>query len=204
MKNLIAVTLLVAAMATSASAQVLQNAAKRNDTNGPIGTAVSPLVNPFAKTGDAVLTGDPIADLHSAIQRGGAKLILHLKQSYAIASSTNASGSADKTSANCTRALVPIVDLVVNGPKADTVPAGDPMAMTPEEVAMVSTSEPEGIIVKVEKLRILRLTLTSPALNDACGALVQDEVKNAQNLIGKITSLITGAGLAGITGGLIP
>lgn len=60
------------------------------------------------------------------------------------------------------------------------------------------TGEPEGIIVKVEKLRILRLVLTSPALNNACGALVQDEVKNGQNLIGKITSLITGAGLAGI------
>jgi hypothetical protein len=38
----------------------------------------------------------------------------------------------------------------------------------------------------------------SGALNQACGPLVQDEVKQAKNLIGGITSLITGAGLLGI------
>lgn len=154
----------------------------------------------IASGNDVKLTGDPIADLHAAIQKQGAKLIMHLKQSYALAMAKGASGSAaDNTSAMCTRALVPIVSLVVNGPPAGTLPSDDPMVLTTEEAKMAAdTGELEGVVVKVEKLRILRLALTSPALNDACGALVQDEVKNAQSLVGKLTSLITGAGLLGV------
>lgn len=146
------------------------------------------------------LTGDPIVDLQAAITKGGQKLILNLKQSYALAIAKNAAGaSADNTSATCTKALVPIFDLVVNGPKAGTVAADDPMALTTDEQTMASdATQPEGVVVKVQKIRILRLALQSPALNDACGALVQDEVKNAQNLIGKITSLVTGVGMVGI------
>jgi hypothetical protein len=151
---------------------------------------------PAGASSEIKLTGDPIADLHAAITKGGAKLILHLKQSYALAMAKGSSGSADNTSAMCTRALVPIVDLVVNGPKMGTLDPADSMNLTSDEVtAAADTSEPEGPIVAIEKLRILRLAVTSPALNDACGALVQDEVKNAQALVGKITSLITGVGL---------
>jgi len=70
------------------------------------------------------------------------------------------------------------------------------MALTPDEVTLASNaSELDGPIVVIEKIRILRLAIQSPALNDACGALVQDEVKNAQSLVGKVTSLITGAGI---------
>lgn len=143
-------------------------------------------------------TGDPIADLHCVIKAGGAKLIVHLKQSYALASAPGAApgSTTDNTSAMCTKAIVPIVSLVVNGPKSGTLAADDPMAFTADETALASnTSEPDGPIVIIEKLRILRLALQSPALNDACGALVQDEVKNAQSLVGKVTSLITGAGI---------
>lgn len=155
---------------------------------------------PATQDGDVALTGDPIKDLHAAIQRGGAKLIVHLKMTYALAQAKGADGApVDPTSAPCAKALVPIVDLVVNGPKAGTVDASDPMALTADEQVIASnTSEPEGIPVKIEKARIIRLALQSPALNIACGALVQDEVKQAGNLIGKITSLITGAGLVGI------
>lgn len=152
-----------------------------------------------SKLGDSgcKATGDAIADLHCVLQKGGQKLILHLKQSYALASAPGQNGAtADNTSAMCTKALVPIVDLVVNGPKAGTIAAPDPMALTPDEQALADNkAEPDGPIVVVEKLRILRLALQSPALNDACGALVQDEVKNAQSLVGKITSLVTGAGI---------
>lgn len=143
-------------------------------------------------------TGDPIADLHCVIKAGGAKLILHLKQSYALGSApgSTAGSTTDNTSAMCMKALVPIVDLVVNGPKSGTIPAGDPMALTADEAALAANaSEPDGPIVVIEKIRILRLAIQSPALNDACGALVQDEVKNAQSLVGKVTSLITGAGV---------
>lgn len=151
-------------------------------------------------TEEAPITGDPVKDLHAAIQRGGAKLIVHLKQTYALATAKGQDGApVDPTSAPCAKALVPIVDLVVNGPKPGTVPADDPMAMTEAEVAIASDpSALEGIPVKIEKARIIRLALQSPALNLACGALVQDEVKQAGNLIGKITSLITGAGIAGL------
>lgn len=154
----------------------------------------------IASGNDVKLTGDPIADLHAAIQKQGAKLIMHLKQSYALATAKGTSGSpADNTLAMCTKALVPIVSLVVNGPPAGTLDPADPMTLTAQETTMAAdTGEPEGVIVKIEKLRILRLALTSPALNDACGALVQDEVKNAQGLVGKLTSLFTGAGLVGI------
>jgi len=153
-----------------------------------------------AKLGDSgcKATGDAIADLHCVLKAGGAKLILHLKQSYALASAPGATAgtTTDNTSAMCTKALVPIVDLVVNGPKSGTIPAGDAMALTADEQTLASNAgEPDGAIVVIEKIRILRLAIQSPALNDACGALVQDEVKNAQSLVGKITSLITGAGL---------
>jgi hypothetical protein len=160
-----------------------------------------PAVTPSgSKIGDSgcKATGDPIADLHCVIKAGGAKLILHLKQSYALASAPGASSGSttDNTSAMCTKALVPIVDLVVNGPKSGTIPASDPMALTADEQALASNaSELDGPIVVIEKIRILRLAIQSPALNDACGALVQDEVKNAQSLVGKVTSLITGAGI---------
>lgn len=161
-----------------------------NATTTPSGT----------KLGDSgcKATGDPIGDLHCVIKAGGAKLILHLKQSYALSSAPGSNGavSTDNTSAMCTKALVPIVDLVVNGPKAGTLPAGDPMALTTDEITLAANpGELDGPIVVIEKIRILRLAIQSPALNDACGALVQDEVKNAQSLIGKVTSLITGAGI---------
>lgn len=156
--------------------------------------------DPVTKDGDVGLTGDPIKDLHAAIKQGGAKLIVHLKMTYALAQAKGADGApVDPTSAPCAKALVPIVDLVVNGPKAGTVDASDPMALTADEEVMASnTSEPEGIPVKIEKARIIRLALQSPALNIACGALVQDEVKQGANLIGKITGLITGAGVLSI------
>lgn len=149
------------------------------------------------KPSEAVLTGDPIADLHSAIKKGGAKLILHLKHQYALAVSPGSDGSPiDPIAAPCAKALVPIVDLVVNGPKATTVAAPDMMALSTEEQALeANTSEPDGMIVQIEKLRILRIAVQGQALTIACGPLVQDEVKQAKNLMGGITSLITGAGV---------
>ena len=153
-----------------------------------------------SKLGDSgcKATGDPIADLHCVLKAGGAKLILHLKQSYALAAApaSNGGGTVDNTSAMCTKALVPLVQLVVNGPAPGTIVAPDPMALSTDELTLAANpSELDGPIVLIEKLRILRLALQSPALNDACGALVQDEVKNVQSLTGKITSLVTGAGI---------
>lgn len=171
---------------------------------GPLGHALDKIdekrAQGVASGNDVKLTGDPVTDLHNAITKGGQKLILHLKESYALAMAKGPSGAlADNTSAMCTKALVPIVSLVVNGPPTGTLDPTDPMNLTADEQKMAAdTGEPEGPVVKIEKLRILRLALSSPALNDACGALVQDEVKNAQNLVGKITSLITGAGLLGV------
>ena len=143
------------------------------------------------------LTGDPIADLHNAIKKGGAKLIVHLKQQYALASSLGSDGTAvDPIAAPCAKALVPIVDLVINGPKPATIPAGDSMVLTTDEQTIaLNTSEPDGPIVAIEKIRILRRAIQSDSLNTACGPLVQDEVKQAKNLMGGITSLITGAGV---------
>lgn len=149
------------------------------------------------KPGELALTGDPVADLHTAIIKGGAKLIAHLKQQYALAVSLGADGAqVDPIAAPCAKALVPVVDLVINGPKAAALPAGDPMAMTAEETAIVgNTSEPDSVIVKIEKIRIMRRAIQGDALNTACGPLVQDEVKQAKNLAGGIASLITGAGV---------
>lgn len=178
--------------------------AQQPKIGGPIGRTLDKVQGiPTAPENEksVKLTGDPVADLHSAIKRGGADLILHLKQAYALAQSpVDEKGNAvDPTSAPCYRALVPLVDLVVNGPKPATIPDNDPMAFTADEqILSQDKSKLEGVLPKVEKLRILRLALQSQNLNIACGALVQDEVKNAQNLVGKIGSLITGAGLAGI------
>ena len=184
--------------------KAIQDISKRNDANAPGGTSqVGIFNNKGTEIGDTKCraTGDAVADLHCVIQAGGKKLILHLKQSYALAMGSTVSGGsadskADNTSATCTKALVPIVDLVVNGPKPGTITDTDPMALTADEkTEAANTSEPAGPIVVIEKLRILRLAIQSPALNDACGALVQDEVKQGQNLIGKLTSLITGVGI---------
>lgn len=156
-------------------------------------------VNPNASE-EPKLTGDPIADLHAVIQKGGQKLILHLKQTYALASAPGPDGAViDPVSAPCAKALVPIVDLVVNGPKMGVITAPDPMAFSADEVTMnADTSAIEGLPVKIEKLRILRISLSSPALTIACGPLVQDEVKQAKSLAGGLASLMTGAGLLGI------
>lgn len=153
----------------------------------------------ITKPGDApALTGDPVADLHNAIKKGGAKLLMHLKQQYALAISPGSDGSTqvDPIAAPCAKALVPIVDLVVNGPKATTVAPPDAMALTADEqTAAADASELDGVLVQVEKIRILRIAVQGNALTIACGPLVQDEVKQAKNLMGGITSLITGAGL---------
>lgn len=158
-------------------------------------------VNPGAAGNEEPkLTGDPIADLHSAVKKLGQKVIVHLKLTYALASAPKAGGGVvDQTSAQCAKALVPIMQLVVNGPAPGTVAADDPMALNADEQAIAAApGEPEGVPVKIEKLRILRLALSGPELNLACGALVQDEVKNGKDLAGKIISLITGAGLVGV------
>jgi len=167
--------------------------------NAPDPNAAAPTTGTTLGDSKCKATGNAIADLHCVLKAGGAKLILHLKQSYALASAPGANGGiVDNTSAMCTKAFVPIVDLVVNGPKAGTISPPDPMALTADEQALAAnTSEPDGPLVVIEKIRILRLAIQSPALNDACGALVQDEVKNAQGLVGKLTSLVTGAGMLG-------
>jgi len=161
-------------------------------------TAANLGAKPASQPGELTLTGDPVADLHAAIKKGGAKLILHLKKQYALAISPGGDGttSVDPIAAPCAKALVPIVDLVVNGPKATAVTAPDPMALTADEQSLAAnTSEPDGALVAIEKLRILRISVQSQSLTIACGPLVQDEVKQAKNLMGGITSLITGAGL---------
>lgn len=148
---------------------------------------------------DCTATGDPIIDLQCILKSGGQQLVIHLKQAYALSIATDAKGNmADETSSTCTKALVPLVELVAVGPKAGTIPDGDPMALTADEQAKVTADAKDAPIVIIEKIRILRLALQSPALNNACGALVQDEVKNAQDLVGKLTSLVTGAGIAGL------
>ena len=179
-----------------AYAQNRQPAARPTLTGNP----VVDIHNAITPPGEAKLTGDPISDLHAVIMKGGDKLIMHLKLTYALAIAPgNGNPQIDAISAPCAKALVPIVTLVVHGPPSGTVPDGDPMALSPAEVTMAAdTSEPEGLPVAIEKIRILRLSLTSPALTIACGPLVQDEVKQAQNLIGGISSLMTGAGLLAI------
>lgn len=174
----------------------------KNTNSGDTGNSGSIFAGKKIGDTNCTSTGDPTADLQCVIKAGGAKLILHLKQSYALAAAKDKNGTpADNTAATCNKALVPIVNLVVNGPQPGSIPADDPMALTSDEQTMASDpKEADGAIVVMEKTRILRLALQSPSLNDACGALVQDEVKNAQNLVGKVTSLLTGAGLTGVTG----
>jgi len=154
-------------------------------------------IKPSSAASTPALTGDPVADLHNAIKKGGSKLIIHLKQQYALASSLGSDNvMVDPIAAPCAKALVPIVDLVVNGPKAASIPATDPMALTTDEATIANNpSEPDGPAVAIEKIRILRRAVQSDSLNTACGPLVQDEVKQAKNLMGGITSLITGAGV---------
>lgn len=179
-----------------------QTPAPRPPTRGFVPTGNLPLDIQNAKqpADEPKLTGDPIADLHAVIQKGGQKLILHLKQTYALASAPGPDGAmVDPVSAPCAKALVPIVDLVVNGPKMGVIVAPDPMAFSADEATLnADASQIEGLPVKIEKLRILRISLSSPALTIACGPLVQDEVKQAKNLAGGIASLMTGAGLLGV------
>lgn len=190
----IVVALLMASPSAQAAGLVKPSGNLANDMQAVLHPGETPL-----------LTGDPVADLHSAMKKGGSKLIMHLKRQYALAIAplSDGAGPIDPIAAPCAKALVPIVDLVVNGPKATAVAAGDPMALTADEqTAAADTDQIDGIVVQVEKLRILRIAVQSPALTIACGPLVQDEVKQSKNLMGGLTSLITGTGLLAPIAGL--
>jgi hypothetical protein len=192
--KLFAVACAALSVTTAADAQI-----RKPQITGDIvkDTAANLGIKPRPPAGGVALTGDPVTDLHAAIQKGGAALILHLKQQYALAVSPGSDGSpVDPIAAPCAKALLPIVELVLNGPKATTVPATDAMAMTAaESTTAAAPGTPDGILVQIEKIRILRIAVQGQALTIACGPLVQDEVKQAQNLLGGITSLITGSGL---------
>lgn len=189
---ILAVAVALALPVTAADAQL-----RKPQITGDILKDTQANFGPKPQPGEIALTGDPVADLHTAITKGGAKLIMHLKHQYALAISPGADGTVvDPIAAPCAKALVPIVDLVVNGPKATTVAAPDPMALSADEQALAANAgEPDGILVQIEKIRILRIAVQGQALTIACGPLVQDEVKQAKNLMGGITSLITGAGV---------
>lgn len=161
------------ALSSPAFAQGIKGLAQKNDLNRPGGVASA-----TATTGSG-----PEDQIIAKINELGAKLIDDLQQAEAYASATDAAGQmADAAAAPCYSALIPVVQLVVNGPK-------------PKDGALPPPAEP-GIVTKVEKLRIIRIALQSTNLRNACAPLVQD----VQTQVGSVLGM--GAGIARIVTGL--
>ena len=106
-------------------ADAAANLAKNNDANRPAGAA-APAAPLTAATGETVmpaLTGNPLNDLYNAIQSQGDKLIADLQAALALANYQLPGGSAvtvPHRGDRDHRALIPLVQLVIDGPPAAT------------------------------------------------------------------------------------
>lgn len=163
------------------------NLAKNNDANKPQGaaSAASPL---SAATGNVALTGNPEADLFNTIQNMGTALLTDLQAASSYANApAQGGGIADPIAAPAMAAIIPLVQMIINGPPAAagaTAPAG--------------SATPPGVITVVEKVRIIRMAIESQAFKSAVAPLILDEVQNIQNLASGLVQLLSGASIAGL------
>lgn len=129
---------------------------------------------------------DPEVSLYNLIQKLGQKFLSDLKSAQAYANAKDASGNpADPLACPCLAALIPVAELVINGPP----------------VAQGATPPPAtdaGIVTELAKVRIIRLAIQSQTLKTACAPLVQDEIQNIQSFASGLLSLLQGATLTGI------
>lgn len=128
----------------------------------------------------------PEVSLYNLIQKLGQKFLADLKSAQSYANAKDANGNlADPLACPCLAALIPVAELVINGPLV-------------AQGATPPASGDAGIVTELSKVRIIRLAIQSQALKTACAPLVQDEVQNIQSFSAGLLSLLQGATLAGI------
>lgn len=174
---------------------ILDSLAKNNDANKPAGAPapVAPLAAATGATSMAALTGNPLNDLFNAITEQGDKLIADLQAALALANYQlpGSTATADPIAATAIQALIPLVQLVIDGPPA-APPAAGATAAAP------AAASAAGIMTQAEKLRIISITVQSTAFKQAVSPFVVDTVQQVQGLINGMMTLFTGAGIAGL------
>lgn len=162
------------------------------DVKADITDANGNAVDIDAKPGDAII---------ATIATQGANLIADLQAAHDLAAFTDKNGQqADYAAAQCYAALIPIVQLVVNGPpsaqaaqqqsSAAAQTAAAPTATTPQQAT--------GVVTRIEKLRIIRIAINGTPLKNSCAALVQDvqtQVANVLTGAAGIARVLSGVGL---------
>ena len=170
---------------------VLANIAKNNDVNAPAGAA--PAQNPVAAATGATampaLTGNPMTDLYNAIEAQGNELIADLQAALNLANyQIPGGGTADPIAATAIAALIPLVQLVIDGPPSVTPAAG----------AAPAPAGTPGILTEAEKIRIITITVQSTAFKQAVSPFVVDTIQQVQGLINGMMTLFTGGAIAGL------
>lgn len=140
----------------------------------------------------ASLTGNPLADLLNAITTQGNALITDLQNALNLANYQLPGGTtvADPIAATAIQALIPLVQLVINGPPAATTAGTSTTAP--------ATPAAPGIMTEAEKLRIISMTVQSTAFKQAVSPFLVDTVQQVQGLINGLMTLFTGGAIAGL------
>lgn len=138
----------------------------------------------------AALTGNPLADLLNAITTQGNTLIADLQAAENLANyQIPGGGLADPIAATAIAALIPLVQLVINGPPAAPAAAGS---------TVTAPSAVPGIMTEAEKLRIVAITVQSAAFKSAVSPFIVDTIAQVQGLINGLMTLFTGGAVAGL------
>lgn len=156
-------------------------------------TAASNVAAVTGVTPMASLTGNPIADLLNAITAQGNALIADLQTALNLANYQLPGGTAvaDPIAATAIAALIPLVQLVINGPPAATPASGATGTTTPAPAT-------PGIMTEAEKLRIVAITVQSTAFKQAVSPFIVDTVQQVQGLINGLMTVFTGGAIAGL------
>lgn len=139
------------------------------------------------------LTGNALTDLLNAITTQGNALIADLQNALNLANYQLPGGTtvADPIAATAIAALIPLVQLIINGPPAAPVTGATGTTTT------ASAATP-GIMTEAEKLRIVSITVQSTAFKQAVSPFIVDTVQQVQGLINGLMTLFTGGAIAGL------
>jgi hypothetical protein len=175
------------------AADIATDAANITSTNTTVAANVAAVATGAKPM--AALTGNPLADLLNAITAQGNTLIVDLQNALNLANYQLPGGTtvADPIAATAIQALIPLVQLVINGPPAAPAAAGTTAGTT-----AAAPSATSGIMTEAEKLRIVAITVQSTAFKQAVSPFVVDTVAQVQGLINGMMTLFTGAGITGL------
>lgn len=156
--------------------------ANRNDVNAPGGPAGG-IPNSASGGAAGAESFDPLQHLVDGMRQAGADLIADLQYALALASYKDPAINgtpADPAGMSAYAALIPLVQLVINGP-----PAGE------GAVPMPPDGKPR-VITDLEKFRIVQNRFSDPGFKNAMAPLIQD----IQSKIGLGGGVLLGGGNA--------